>query len=140
METSQSIFHLGIYCLPRNYRNHSRSRTDILQTNRRSLLPVRFRLLPVRLLLRVLLDLRYLLVRPLALLALEVGLLTPILGLGLRRPRLLHPQRTIRTGRDHKGPVRSVDARSTNAQPTSLIGKDRAESYRVPPRFFECRV
>ena len=88
METSRSILHLGIHCLPRSDRNHCRNRADILQTSRNRLLSVQLRILPVRFLLRVLLGV---LPAKMALLALEVGLFTPLLGLELRRPRLLHP-------------------------------------------------
>ncbi len=117
METSRSILHLGIHCLPRSHRNHCRNRADILQTSRNRLLSVQLRILPVRFLLRVLLGV---LPAKMALLALEVGLFTPLLGLELRRPRLLHPKRTIRAGRNHQRPVRPDDARPTTARPSSL--------------------
>ena len=117
METSRSILHLGIHCLPRSHRNYRRNRTDILQTSRSRLLSVQIRILPVRVLLRVLLPL---LPAKMAILAMEVGLFTPLLGLELRRPRLLHPKRTIRAGRNHQRPVRPDDARPTTARPSSL--------------------
>src|SRR6266550_4306680 len=70
-------------------------------------------LLPIRI-LWLLLDIRSLLVRQVGFLALARIWSTPILA--IRRPGLLHPQGTIRQGRDHKGAVRPDDAGPTTAQ------------------------
>src|SRR6266487_5891508 len=104
MEASWSVLPLGFHCFPRNHRNNSRDRTNLQTLG--CVLSRRLWLLPVRL-LRLLLDLRHLLGRPVALLPMALGLFSTLLGrrLGLWRPRLLHTTGKIRPRRNHEGPV-----------------------------------
>jgi hypothetical protein len=117
---SRSILLLWIPSPHSSNRNH-RSPVLGLQTHDSGILSVRFRVLP-RSLLRILLDIRSLLVHQMDLLAQKMGirmgfgiLRAPILG--QRRPCILHPTRTIRQRRDHKGTIRPDDTRPRTAQP-----------------------
>ncbi len=133
MEASWSILPLGFHRIPRSHRNNHSTRIHLLQTNSHSILSLWLCVLPVRLPIPPILHLRSLLDRPLALLPMEMGLLTPLLGrMGLRRPRILHPQRTIRPWRNHKGPVRPDDARPTNTQP-SRLGTNSQLGHAIAP-------
>ena len=126
---SWTIPPLWIHRLPRSHRNNSRHRPPI-PASHRSLLSVHLGILPVRVLLHILLDLRYLLVHPVPILALEMGHGAKILGarMGVRRPSILHPPGTIRTGRDHQRPVRPDDARPPTAQPGPLTRPSLGEA------------
>lgn len=126
---SWTIPPLRIHRLSRSHRDNSRPGTPI-PASHRSLLSVQLWNLPVRILLRILLDLRHLLVHPVPILALEMGHGTKILGPrpGIWRPSILHPQGTIRTGRDHQRPVRPDDARPPTARPGPLITPSLGEA------------
>jgi hypothetical protein len=121
MEASWSILSLGFRRTHRGHWNNCRAWFHLLQTSSSRVLSCRLRVLPVRIPFPTVLPLRRFLGRPMALLPLEMGLLTPLLGrIGLRRPRLLYTQRTIRARRDHQRPVRPDDARPSATQPSSL--------------------
>ena len=122
---------LRLHRSPSSHRDNSSHRI-LAKTNSCNLLSVRIRLLPVRTILRLLLDHRHLLVRQIPILALEMGHGTKILRprLGIRRPSLQHTTRTIRTRRNQQRPVRPDDARPTTTQPSALItsGRERQNS------------
>ena len=136
---SWSIPVLGFHRIPGSHRNNRRARIHLLQTRTRRILSVRLRFLPVRLPIPTLLHLRSLLDRPLAHLSMEMGILAQILGkrMGLRRPRLLHPQRTIRTRRDLKGTIRTDGPRSSTEHARN-VARARWGDMSVPsPEFFQ---